>query len=160
MLVSGLRKKTMSFEKGVDNTVNENKTTQFLLRLSEKELNQIKDNAKACDKTVSAFIRENALNFCILNCDYQSIINHTREITSLRNAINQLVYTIKKTGEYVPADLEYILKKMNEISKSENQFLNLMLDEKEQKNKIVAREARKIVKAKLKDSKTKEQKHN
>lgn len=126
-----------------------NKTQTIFIRLSTKEHEQIQNNAKALDKTVPAFLREVGQNFCVLNCNYQQIIDHTHEITSLRNAVNQLVYTIKKTGEYVPADLEYILNKMNDISKSENQFINLMLDDKDKKTKTITKEARKIVREKL-----------
>ena len=125
------------------------KNTQLLIRLSEDELNKIQDNAKAMDKTVSAYVRYIAKDFCILNCNYESIVEHTHEITALRNAINQLVYTIKKTGEYVPADLEYILERMKEISKSENEFLNLMINDRDTKTKVIARETRKIVRRKL-----------
>lgn len=128
-----------------------NKTSQLMIRLSEDDHEQIQMNAKACDKTVSAYIREMALNFCVLDCNYEKIIDHTHEITSLRNAVNQLVYTIKKSGEYVPADLEYILAKMNDISKSENNFVNIMLDEKEKKTKAIAKEVRKLVREKLKE---------
>ena len=125
------------------------KTSRLAIRLPEKEMEQIQMNARAANRTVSAFVREIALNFCVLNCDYDSISKHAHEITSLRNAINQLVYTIKKTGEYVPADLEYILNKMNEISKSEKEFLGLMLGEQEKKTKAISREARKIVREKI-----------
>lgn len=129
------------------------KNTQLLIRLSEDELEQIQQNATAMNQTVSAYVRYIAKDFCILKYDYDSIFQHTNEITSLRNAINQLVYTIKKTGEYVPADLEYILTKMNEISKSEKEFIGFMLDDEDKKNKAISREVRKIVRAKLKKDK-------
>lgn len=135
--------------------MNDKQTVQIKCYVSENELEYIQANAKAMDKTVSAFIRESAKNFCVLQCDYKQITDHTHEITSLRNAVNQLVYTIKKTGDYVPADLEYILTKMNEISKSENEFVNLMLDDKEKKTKAITREARKIVRQKLSKDKQK-----
>lgn len=128
----------------------EKQTVQVKCYLTESELDQIQQNAKAMDKTVSAYIREISKNFCVLKYDYESILKHTHEITSLRNAINQLVYTIKKTGEYVPADLEFILDKMNEISKSEKEFVGFMLNDKEKKTKAISREVRKIVREKLK----------
>lgn len=125
------------------------KKTQLLIRLSEDELEQIQQNAAAMDKTVSAYVRYIAKDFCVLKYDYETILQHTHEITALRNAINQLVYTIKKTGEYVPADLEFILDKMNEISKSEKEFVGNMLNDKDKKTKAITREVRKIVRAKL-----------
>ncbi len=109
----------------------ENKTTQLNIRLTESQMDKIRCNARACDMTVSAFVMEVAQNFIVLNCDYDQISGHSKEISSLRNVINRLVYTVVKTREYVPADLEYILNKMNEIAKSEGEFLELMLDEKE-----------------------------
>lgn len=125
------------------------KEMRLQIRISEKEMDQIQQNANAMNKTVSAYIREISKNFCVLKYDYDAILRHTHEITSLRNAINRLVYTIQKTGEYVPADLEYILDKMNEISKSEKNFIGFMLDDKEKKTKAISREARKIVREKL-----------
>lgn len=92
--------------------------------VTRAELNQIKNNATACDKTVSAYIREVALNMCTIPIDHTIVTEHTEEIASSRNAINRLVYTIKKSGNYVPADLEFILQKVNEMLNSEKTFLN------------------------------------
>ena len=125
------------------------KTSRLAIRLPEEEMEQIQLNARAMDKTVSAYVREISKNFYILKYDYESILQHSHEITNLRNVINQLVYTIKKTGEYVPADLEFILDKMNEISKSENELLVFLRREKDKKTKQLLREARKIVREKL-----------
>lgn len=130
--------------------MDDKQTRQIKCYVSETEYKRIQDNAKAMDRTVSAYIRESAKNACVIAWDYQQIIDHTHEITSLRNAINQLIYTIRRTGEYVPADLEYILEKMNEISKSENEFLGLMLEDTERKTRVVAQTVRKIIREKLK----------
>ena len=127
----------------------EAKTEQLHIRLTETQMEKIRANARACGKTVSAYVTEVSLYFCVLNYEYEDVIAHNNEITSLRNTINQLVYTIRKTGEYVPADLEYILNKMNEISRSECEFSELMLYEKEQKARVVARTAREIVRKRL-----------
>ena len=106
-------------------TDKKNKKTQLLIRLSEHELLQIQKNASACGKTVSAYIRELALNMCLLELDTSCVTKHTSEISSYRNAITQLIFTIKKTGNYTPADLEYIVNNTNEILKSEKEFLNI-----------------------------------
>lgn len=97
-------------------------TIQVKTYVTENELKQIKKNASACNKTVSAYVREVALNMCTIPIDYTVITEHTDELSAYRNAVNQLIYTIKKTGNYVPADLEYILAKTNEMLKSEKQF--------------------------------------
>ena len=123
----------------------EPKSSSMFIRMTEWDRELIERNAKACDKIPSAYVREIATNMCILKYDYDSVLNHNHQITSLRNAINQLVYTIKKTGEYVPADLEFILDKMNEISKSEKELLKQFnIDCKKQRQDLV-REVRKIV---------------
>ena len=44
---------------------------------------------------------------------------------------------------------EKVFNKMNEISKSEKEFLGLMIGEKEKKTKAISREARKIVHEKI-----------
>ena len=109
----------------------------------------VRYNARVGIKTVSDYVTEVALNFCVLNYEYEDVIAHNNEITYLRNAINKLMYTIIKTGEYVPADLEFILVKMNEISKSEGKFIVLMLDDTEKKSRVVARTTREIVRKHL-----------
>lgn len=124
----------------------ENKDIQIKLVVNKNEHEQIKRNAKSCGKTVSAYIRELALNMLILETDTSCITNHTSEISSYRNAINQLIFTIKRTGNYTPADLEYIVGNTNEILKSEKEFLNTYKNSVESEKKLIARTIRQIVK--------------
>ena len=133
--------------------MNENKEIQIKLVVSKKEQEQIKNNAKVCKKTVSAYIREIALNMCLFERDYSSIERHTAEISSYRNAINQLVFTIKKTGNYTPADLEYIVNKTNEVLKTEKEFLNIYKNSIESEKKLIARTIRQTVKENIKKDK-------
>lgn len=123
-----------------------NKTIQIKLLVDEKEHQQINENAKACGKTTSAYVRESALNMCIVNIDNSCITEHTTEISALRNAINQLVFTIKRTGNYTPVDLEYILEKTNEMLNSEKEFLETYRTSVESEKKLIARTVRNIVK--------------
>lgn len=127
-----------------------NRDSQIKLMVNEKELQQIKNNALACGKSTSAYIREIALNMCILNIDDSCVTNHTNEISANRNAINQLVFTIKSTGNYTPVDLEYILEKINEMLKSEKIFLNNYDKAIESNKKLISRTVRNIVKKHLK----------
>lgn len=119
------------------------------IRLSEDDLEEIRMNAKACGKTVSAYIRETALNMCVLEADYKAITDHTAELSAYRNAVNQLIFTIRKTGSYTPVDLEYILEKTNLMFKSENQFINLISKSIADNKKIIEKEVRKAVKKHL-----------
>ena len=124
----------------------ENRNIQIKLVVSKKEREQIERNAKVCDRTVSAYIREVALNMCFLELNYDCVMDHTHEISSYKNAIYQLVFTIKKMGNYTPADLEYIVNATNEILESENEFLNLYDKSVESEKKLLARTVRKVVK--------------
>lgn len=119
---------------------------QLLIRLKQDELEQIQMNARACEKTTSAYIREIATNICILNLDYSYIMEHTRAISSFRNAINQLIFTIIKTGDYTPVDLEYILDKTQAILKSEKEFLEKYDSFANSCHNLIRRRVRQMVK--------------
>lgn len=97
------------------------------LRLTKQEKEQIKRNADLCGRSVSAYIRECALNMCVLDINHESIVEHTQIITTLCNAIIDLSYTIRETGQHTPPDLKYIYEKMQEIQKSEEKFLQEQL---------------------------------
>ena len=56
-----------------------------------------------------------------------------------------MIYTILKSGEYVPADLEYILERINDIYRSEKLLVQQIPRIKEEKAHQVAIEARRIV---------------
>ena len=126
-----------------------NNKVQIKLVVTEDEQEKIKTNAKACDKTVSAYIRETALNMCVMMTDYSVVTDHTAELSAYRNAINQLIFTIRKTGSYVPVDIEYILEKTNLMFKSEVKFLNMFSQSVTDNKKTIEKEVRKTVKQHL-----------
>ena len=128
----------------------ESNNAQLYIRLKEDELQQIKKNAAACGRTTSAYIRETALNMCVLETDYQAILDHTNELSAFRNTINQLVFTIRKTENYTPKDLEYILDKVEDIFQSEIEFLSLMDKAVDANQRMIGRSVRKLVNEKLK----------
>lgn len=124
---------------------------QIKLIVSEEEQLQIKNNAKAAGKTVSAYMRETALNYFIFDCDNSDLINdHIHEISSLRNSINQLIYTIEKTGDYYPSELETIHELMVEIMSSEKNFLTMMEKDIVKKRKILKTQVNTIVEERIK----------
>lgn len=126
-------------------------TPQINFLLTEEDLFQIKNNAKAAGKTVSAYIREVALNFFVFDCDNSDLINdHIHEISSLRNSINQLIYTIEKTGDYYPSELETIHDLMVEILSSEKNFLTMMEKDIVKKRKVLKTQINTIVEERLK----------
>lgn len=124
---------------------------QIKLIVSDEEQLQIKKNARAVGKTVSAYMRETSLNFFVFDCDNSDIINdHIHEISSLRNSINQLIYTIEKTGDYYPAELETIHELMVEIMSSEKSFLTMMEKDIAKRRKIVKTQVNAVVEERLK----------
>ena len=135
--------------------VNKNQTSQLKCYVKEKEYITIQNNAKACDQKISAYLRESALNPKIINCTYDEVAAHAKELESYREKINRIAYTIYKTKEYVPTDIDYILEQMNKILQRQKEFIQLMSLVKEEKTRRVAKQARKIVRECL--SETREQ---
>ncbi|MBQ6825426.1 MAG: hypothetical protein IJP34_02050 [Clostridia bacterium] len=105
----------------------------------------IKINAKACNKSMSTYIREIALNSNVINFDYPEIEAHTQEIRAKRENTDRMIYTILRTGEYAPADFEYILKQIKYIYYNEKRLVEKPPMIKEEKSQQFATEARKIV---------------
>lgn len=134
-------------ERPKDNCYAEKEQREKMLhiRLSEEELEEIEKNARACDKTVSAYVRKMALDMCTLYVEHECITEHTHELSSYRNAINMLVFTIIKTKNYVPADIEYILEKTNQVMKLEGKFLNQHMDFVDKSDKLIRKTVRQTV---------------
>lgn len=126
------------------------RTKQILIRVSERELNNINRNARAARRKKSAYIREVAENLMVVNYTCDAIYDHKQTILSLNNAVQRMIYTILKTGEYVPPDLDYIADKMREILDAENQLLTIINDDREKTRKefrrIVRRNIREVLK--------------
>ena len=131
-------------------------TEQIKILVTAEERLQIQNNAKAAGRTVSAYIREMALNLCILQCDSgNAVIDHVHEISSLRNSINQLIYTIQKTGDYYPAELEAIHDLMEQVMVSENKLLKMTEKDIPRRKKEFQKTAKKVVEDRLKYAATK-----
>lgn len=96
---------------------------QLSIPVPQKEYEQIKRNAQACNQSVSAYLRQNALEMKVVEPDLSIISEHTAETHEHRMAVMQLIYTIKQRGSYTPADLEYILEKTRTILNSHKKFL-------------------------------------
>lgn len=122
---------------------------QLKFFVSDYELEQIRDNAKACGKTVSAYAREVLLNMTNINIDYKAIVEHTEKLAAIHYAIIQLVFTIRKSGNYAPKDLEYIVAKMNTVLEMENELSQKHDDYVEISRREIRREARRIVRERL-----------
>lgn len=129
--------------------VNKNQTIQLKCYVKEKEYITIQNNAKACNKKVSAYMRESALNPNLLRCSYDEIEAHIKELELQRHCINMISYTIYKTREYVTPDLDYVLDRLYGIIHTQKELIQLMSHVKEEKTRQVAKEIRKIVRERL-----------
>lgn len=123
---------------------------KITIRVTEKEKDQIQKTAKSVGKSVSAYIGDVALNVCNFDFSARDEVNeHVHEISSLRNSINQLIYTIQKTGDYYPSELETIHDLMVEVLESEKKFFSLMEKDIADKKKELKKEINKVVRERL-----------
>lgn len=132
--------------------------TQLSIKVSQEEYAQIKMNAQACGQSISAFLKQNALEMKIIKPDQSIISENTAQIHEHRMAVIQLIYTIIKTNSYVPADLEYILDKTKSILKLENNFLGRFKEHAKQDIKRMKKDAREITKRRIQASNSKQRK--
>ena len=92
------------------------------IRTTETEYKRISENAKKLNMKIAPYVRMVAQNPNILVCDYSIIANHTKEIAAVRATINQLIFTIEATNNYLPKEIETIVEMITEIFKSENKL--------------------------------------
>lgn len=138
----------------------DNKTEMISLRFRSDELEQVRKNAASVCMTVSAYIRATASELLVYRYHNKDIIEHTHQITAMRNAINQLIYSIRRTGEYIPSDLEYIIKQMDELTKSEEKLRQYLFDEQDNNERIFKMEIRRIIRQRLESLENKKRKQD
>ena len=97
--------------------------------LSAKEFERIKLKADQAHMQIAPYIRSCALDSKIIVKDYHVIMHHTREIAVIRNSINRLIFTIDATNNYLPREIESIVKMLNEIFRSENEPLKTVRED-------------------------------
>lgn len=131
---------------------------QLAIRLPQKECQQIKMNAQACGQSVSAYVKQNALDMHVIAPDLSIISEHTAEIHEHVMAVMQLIYTIKKTNNYVPADLEYILEKTKTIHNSQKDFLQRYEKHIKEDIKRIEKETSEHVKQRIQSSRYEDKK--
>ena len=114
-------------------------------RVTEEQDQQIRRNAKAAGKTLSSFCRDVTCNVAMIDFDQDVELQRTETIRSLYNNVRHLFYQIKRDDQYTPADLEFILKVMKEIMRTEN---NVLKERREIKEKI-RRETARVIRGKI-----------
>lgn len=123
----------------------DNEKIQLSIRVPEDEYERIKKNAQACGQSISAYLTQNALEMKILELDLNIIAETAAKIHEHRMAAMQLIYTIKKTNNFVPQDLEYILEKTNMILKIQKDSLKNYEEHIHKERKRIKKEIQEIV---------------
>ena len=125
------------------------KQLQFSVSEEEKEL--IQSIAKLTGRSVSGYVREVALNVHTHSYnDKEFIQEHTQELAALRHSVGQLVYTIVKTEEWYPIELETIRELLEETNVSEKDFLARMEIHLKSTRKARSKEIGKLIRERLK----------
>ena len=102
-----------------------NKTKVIQFRVNESEYRKLKNDADNIGQSISAYTRRCAFHQYTLCVNYDEIERHTHEISEIKSAVNRLIYTLVRSGNYYPADIENILKLLNEINNSEKKLIKL-----------------------------------
>jgi len=83
--------------------------TSILLRVSEEELEQIRDRMDVYGTTnMSAFIRKMAIDGYVVKLDLPELKEMTRLLSSYSNNLNQIARRVNATGNVYSSDLEEI----------------------------------------------------
>jgi hypothetical protein len=83
--------------------------TAILLRMSEEELEQIRDRMAVYGTTnMSAFIRKMAIDGYVVKLDLPELKEMTRLLSSYSNNLNQIARRVNATGNVYSSDLEEI----------------------------------------------------
>ena len=96
---------------------------EIQIRVTEEEYETILQKAKENQMQVGPYIRRVAKNPVIEQVDYGFIEQHTREIGNVRTTINQLIWTIEFSNNYLPKEIDTIVKMMGHIFEAENQII-------------------------------------
>lgn len=83
--------------------------TAILLRMSEEELEQIRERMAVYGTTnMSAFIRKMAIDGYVVKLDLPELKEMTRLLSSYSNNLNQIARRVNATGNVYSSDLEEI----------------------------------------------------
>lgn len=105
---------------------------EIRIRLSDEEYATLQKKAEKVHMRVAHYVRKIAQspNIFIVNCDYDIIAKHTKEIANVRTTINQLIFTIEATNNYLPKDIGTIVELMTYIFETENELLRHLRKER------------------------------
>lgn len=107
---------------------------QVLIKMPDETYELIQELAAKAGMSVQAYMIMMSKDLMIYTPNYESIDNHTKEISELKQDVGLILRTVNKTDEIYNADIQNILNILNMILKSEKQFLK-RLDNDRKKNR-------------------------
>lgn len=126
------------------------KHKQFKLRLSQEDINYIKNKSNELDyKTVSAFVIDSAKNHFVVELDMKIYRELAKEINYIGKNINSLIRRINTDGFYSDNDFDFIetnQKKIIELLKKE--YIDLLnMRKKYSSSKMSLKDKENLIKA-------------
>lgn len=109
---------------------------EIRIMVSREEYEAIDSYAKKKNMKLSPYIRTVAQSPEIVIYDYNKIAEHTKEIAEIRNAINRLIFTIEATNNYLPKEIDSIVKLVNALFQSENMLIKELRKERAERNGV------------------------
>ena len=102
------------------------------LRMDDEEMGIIRRWAADQTMSVTNYLRLVAKNPIIRNYNYDVVRKHTQEIAQLRNSINNLIFTIEVTNNFLPQEITEIVKIMGEIFNLQNELLRTIREKNDE----------------------------
>ena len=101
--------------------------TSILLRVSEEELEQIRDRMDVYGTTnMSAFIRKMAIDGYVVKLDLPELKEMTRLLSSYSNNLNQIARRVNATGNVYSSDLEEIRQNQEAMWQAEDKIIRAL----------------------------------
>jgi len=110
---------------------------QINIKVSDEEYDLINANAALLDKTITAYVKELALNQNIINYDFETLQKHTEEISNIKQGLNQIVITMIQNGDIYSGDMNTILSVIQELTDSEKEIKSQLRKERESNRKYL-----------------------
>lgn len=110
---------------------------QINIKVSDEEYDLINANAALLDKTITAYVKELAINQNIINYAFETLQKHTEEISNIKQVLNQIVITMIQNGDIYSGDMNTILSVIQELTDSEKEIKSQLRKERESNRKYL-----------------------
>lgn len=98
-------------------------TQQVNFRVTPDEYTLIKANAESLKRTLTAYLREVAINKMVIDYNYRALLKHAETINRIRSDLNYLIHMLNRTGKIYPADINRLIDLLEELTDTERKLL-------------------------------------